>query len=192
LFLLYPAIRPFSNEASLAGAQAFASDAWLIAHSLAMVAFILLVLGLFGIWLRLRTGGRLATVGLLLSWIGVGLTLPQYGAETFGLHAVGKEALRQHNAALLSMANAIRWELGIWFILTGLVALGVGTLLFAIPLWRFGSGPRGSGIPLAAGFALYIPQYGFGQQVRVAHGAFVMAGCLVMAWVAWRHDDAKR
>jgi hypothetical protein len=56
-FLFYPAIRPFSDEASLGGAQAFASNAWLIAHSLAMVAFILLVLGLFGLWLRLRTWG---------------------------------------------------------------------------------------------------------------------------------------
>lgn len=192
LFLLYPAIRPFSDEASLAGAEAFASNAWLVAHSLAMVAFILLVLGLFGLWLRLRPGGRLATFALLLGWNGVGLTLPYYGAETFGLHAVGQEALRQHNAALLSMANAIRWELGIWFLLTGLAALGVGTVLFAIALWRFGSGPRWSGLPLAAGFGLYIPQFGFGEQVRLAHGALVLAGCLVLAWVMWRPVDAVR
>jgi hypothetical protein len=52
----------------------------------------------------------------------------------------------------------------------------VGTVLFAIALWRSGSRPRWRGIPLAAGFALYIPQYLFTQPVRVAHGALVMAG----------------
>jgi hypothetical protein len=36
-FLLYPAIRPFSDEATLRGAEAFASSAWLLAHSLVMV-----------------------------------------------------------------------------------------------------------------------------------------------------------
>jgi hypothetical protein len=36
-FLLYPAIRPFADEDSLAGAEAFASGAWLIAHLLAVL-----------------------------------------------------------------------------------------------------------------------------------------------------------
>jgi hypothetical protein len=40
-FLLYPAIRPFADEDSLAGAEAFASGAWVIAHLLAVLAFIL-------------------------------------------------------------------------------------------------------------------------------------------------------
>jgi di/tricarboxylate transporter len=48
LFVLYPAIRPFSNEASLQGAAAFASTEWLVAHVLAIVAFTLLPLGLLG------------------------------------------------------------------------------------------------------------------------------------------------
>jgi hypothetical protein len=36
-FLLYPTIRPFADEDSLAGAEAFASGAWLIAHLLAVL-----------------------------------------------------------------------------------------------------------------------------------------------------------
>ena len=45
-FVLYPAIRPFSDETSLQGARAFGSTAWVWAHSLAIVAFVLLSLAL--------------------------------------------------------------------------------------------------------------------------------------------------
>ena len=45
LFVAYPALRPFSSETGLEGAQAFASTNWIIAHSLAMAGFILLGLG---------------------------------------------------------------------------------------------------------------------------------------------------
>src|SRR5690349_18245377 len=88
LFVLYPAIRPFSDESSLQGAAAFGSTAWIVAHSLAIVAFVLLVLGLFGMYLLFQRTAveRMALVALLSSWIGVGLTLPFYGAEVFGLH----------------------------------------------------------------------------------------------------------
>jgi hypothetical protein len=54
-FLLYPAIRPFADEDSLAGAKAFASAAWVIAHMLAVVAFILFLLGWLGLAQRLQT-----------------------------------------------------------------------------------------------------------------------------------------
>ncbi|HZD87038.1 MAG TPA: hypothetical protein VE088_03425 [Gaiellaceae bacterium] len=33
---------------------------------------------------------------LVLTWLGVGLTIPYYGAEAFGLHAVGQRALAQN------------------------------------------------------------------------------------------------
>ena len=48
-FVLYPALRPFSDEVSLQGAAAFASPYWLAAHMLAMIAFSLLVIGLLGL-----------------------------------------------------------------------------------------------------------------------------------------------
>jgi hypothetical protein len=38
-FVLYPAIRPYSDETSLQGAAAFASTAWIVAHVLAMAGF---------------------------------------------------------------------------------------------------------------------------------------------------------
>ena len=175
-FLLYPAIRPFSDESTLRGAEAFASSAWLLAHSLAMVGFILLTLGLLCLSSQLRetTAGRLGSTALVVIWIGVGLTLPYYGAETFALHAVGQEAARQNNVELLvTLTNAIRFGEGIWF-------FGFG--LLAIAIWRSGILTEWSGIPLALGLAFFIPQFFTSQPVRVGHGLLVMVGCWLLAW----------
>src|SRR5438270_7109714 len=81
LFVLYPIIRPFSDEISFQGAAAFASTAWVVAHTLAMVAFILLMLGLLGVQRALRDTAveRTAFWALVVGLIGVGLTLPFHG-----------------------------------------------------------------------------------------------------------------
>lgn len=124
-FAIYPAVRPFSDESSLRGAAAaFASARWLVAHSTAMIAFVLLALGLFGVAARLResAAARRARLGAVLAATGAGLTLPYCGAETFGLHAAGQQALRRGDAQLLtSVTDAIRWQEGIWFITAGLL-----------------------------------------------------------------------
>lgn len=61
-------------------------------------------------------------------------------------------------------------------------ALAVGTLLFAVAVWRSGHLPRGSGIPLAVGFALFLPQFMTPQTVRIGHGLMIMVGCFLIAW----------
>lgn len=184
LFVLYPAIRPFSDETSLQGAAAFGSTAWVVAHSLAIVAFVLLVLGLFGLYLLVEktSGERWALVGLLMSWVGVGLTLPFYGAEVFGLHAIGQAALKQDNASLVSLAADVRGEPGIWFIVIGLVLLGAGIVVMAVAIGWSGILLKWIGIPLALGFALYLPQYSWPQTLRVAHGLLIALACGLIAW----------
>jgi hypothetical protein len=194
-FVLYPAIRPFSDESTLHGAEAFASSAWLVAHSLAMVGFILLALGLLGLCSQLRetTAGTLGVSALIMIWIGVGLTLPYYGAETFALHAVGQEATRQNDVDLfVALTNAIRFGEGIWFFGFGLVALAVGSILSAIAIWRSGILRAWSGIPLAVGLALFIPQFFTSQPVRVGHGLLVMIGCWLLAWSMVNRSEAVR
>jgi hypothetical protein len=184
LFVLYPLLRPFSDESSLQGAQAFASTAWIVAHLLAVAGFILLALGLLGLHLALQHSAveRLAFLALVLSWIGVGLTLPYYGAEVFGLHALGQEAVRQHSSALLALADAVRFGPGFIVIIVGLLLLAVGTILVAIAVWQSGTLSRWSGLPLALGFVLYLPQFLGTQPIRVAHGLLVALGCL---WIAF-------
>jgi hypothetical protein len=184
LFVAYPALRPFSSETGIEGAQAFASTNWILAHSLAMAAFILLGLGLLGVLQDLRGAGaeRLAGWGMVLSWIGIGMTLPYYGAEVFGLHAVGQAVVDRNNPDLMSIVNNIRWEVGIFWILAGLAALGIGVILFAIAIWRSGRLARWSGIVLAIAFALYIPQFAAGQPLRVAHGVLILVGAMLLAW----------
>jgi hypothetical protein len=188
LFVLYPAIRPFSDETTLQGAAAFASPAWMLAHMLAMVGFTLLALGLLGLYGSLR---ETAVEGLTL-WayiafvLGVGLTLPYYGGEAFGLHAIGQEALDEHNAALIGLANVVRGGPEAVMFVLGLLLIGAGAILVAIAIWRSGILPRWSGIPFALAFALYIPQFFGTQPLRVAHGLLVLAGCLWIAANMWR------
>lgn len=193
-FVLYPVIRPFSNESSLQGAAAFASYSWVLSHSLAIAAFILLTLGFLGLYIRLKETRveRHAMVALVLIWIGVGLTLPYYGLETFGLHAIGQEALRQNSPELLSLANSVRWQEGIVLIGAGLLLLAAGTIVFAVAIWKSSSPTRWSGIPLAIGFALYLPQFGTPQEIRVTHGLLIMIACILIAWSISNRSKAPK
>ena len=183
LFVIYPALRPFSDEVSLEGARAFASTQWVWAHTAAMIGFLVLSLSLFGVAVRLRgtRGEAAARWGAILGAVGIGLTLPYYGAEVFGLHAVGQAVVERGDVSLMSITDSIRWEAGIWFILVGLAVLGVGMALTAAAIWRSGRLARWSGIPLAVAFALFIPQFGTPQPVRVAHGVLIAVGCVLVA-----------
>jgi hypothetical protein len=193
-FAIYPAIRPFSDETSLRGAAAFASARWLVAHSTAMIAFVLLALGLCGVAAALQatSSARRARLGAVLAAAGAGLTLPYYGAETFGLHATGQQALRRGDAQLLtSLTDAIRWQEGIWFITVGLLLVAAGAVIIAWAIWGSRSLARYAGIPLAAGFALYLPQFTAGQPVRVAHGLLIAAGGLLLAGNLVRRTERR-
>lgn len=184
-FFAYPAIRPYTDEATLASAEAFASSAWLLSHTFAMVGFILLVLGLLGLYgiLRETKAEPRAVAALVLTWVGVGLILPYYGAETFALAAVGREAIEQNSVELLiTLTDAIRFGEGVWLFGAGLLALAAGSILFEAAIWRSGVLARWSGIPLALGFALFLPQFFTPPAVRIAHGLLVMVGCWLVAW----------
>jgi hypothetical protein len=188
LFVLYPAIRPYADETSLQGAAAFASSAWIIAHVLAMMGFVLMALGLLALYRTLRDtpAERLAFLALITTWIGVGLTLPYYGAEAFGLHVLGQEATRQQSAAMLGLANDVRYGPGIYLFGAGLLLVGSGAILAAAAVWRSSALPRWSGILFGLAFALYIPQFFASPPIRVAHGLLVTAGCVWLAVSIWQ------
>ena len=184
-FLLYPALRPFSDETTLAGAQAFGSTRWVVAHSLGIGAFTLLATGMLAAYLAfVRSAARRARWAHLLTVLGAGLTLPYYGAEVFGLHAVGRTSLQRGDADLFStLTDAVRWGPGIWFIVTGLVLLAAAGILVASAAWAsLTASARWAGVPLAVGLVLYLPQYTGDQWVRVVHGALMALGCALLAW----------
>jgi len=187
LFVLYPAIRPFSDEISFQGAAAFASTAWVVAHVLAMAGFILLMLGLLAVQRALQDTGveRLAFRALVVGLVGVGLTLPYYGVEAFGVHEIGQAALWQHDIALMKLAEAVRTGTQLIVFLVGLLLIGVSAIMVAIAVWKSGLLPKWSGVPFALGFSLYIPQFFGTQPIRVAHGVLVAAGCLWVAATVW-------
>ncbi|NHW36341.1 hypothetical protein GQF04_17360 [Paenibacillus aceris] len=121
-----------------------------------------------------------------MSWLGTGLTLPFYGAEVFGLHAIGQVAIKQQNSDLVSLANVVRFGPGFIMILVGLLLLAIGCIMAAVAIWKSRTLPKWSGIPLALGFLLYIPQFMGTQPIRVAHGLIVAIGCLWIAVSLWR------
>ncbi|MHC0039741.1 hypothetical protein [Pseudoneobacillus sp. C159] len=191
LFVLYPAIRPFSDETSLEGANAFASTEWLVAHTFAIVAFTLLHLGLLGLHNSLKNTAlkSLSFSAVVFLLLGIGLTLPFYGGETYGLRAIGLEAIAQQNVALVSLANVVRSGPGLIMFLIGLLLLAIASIIVAITIWRSGSYHKWSGIPFALGISLFIPQFFGGQPLRVAHGFIVGLGCLLIAIGLWRHKQ---
>ncbi|GLR89744.1 hypothetical protein [Bradyrhizobium iriomotense] len=194
LFAIYPALRPFSDERSLLAAAAFGSAAWLASHMLAIVAFTLLPLGLLGLQRSLRgtSAERLLFVAIVLSVIGTGFTLPFYGGETYGLHALGQEALRLHTDALLGLVEVIRSGPGLVMFLAGLLLLAASAIATATALWRSCRYPKPCGIPFAVGMSLYIPQFFGSQPLRVAHGLLVAVGCVWMAACLWRRGKVDQ
>lgn len=186
LFAVYPATRPYSDESGLDGAAAMASPAWMVAHLSAVVGFVLVSLGLLA--LRLALGGTgLARASVITGMIGIGLTLPYYGAEVFGGNAIGARALADDNPALLSAVDAMRFNpAAVVLFAAGLLAIAVAAVLVAAAIWRSGVLPRWSGVLFAVAFALFIPQFFTASAFRIAHGLLVAVGCLWLAVGLWQ------
>ncbi len=193
LFVLYPAIRPFSSEKGLDGAAAFGSSHWIVAHMLAMVGFTLLALGLVG-WhsslQRSEVEGS-AFRAFVVTLAGIGLTLPFYGGEAYGLHAIGQEALKRGDGSLIEMSTVVRGGAGLMMFLVGLLVLAVGAIMIARVIWTSRERMKWIGIPFGVAFALYIPQFFGTQPLRVAHGLLVALGCALIAASMWRQDEPE-
>jgi hypothetical protein len=183
---LFPVIRPFFDESTLEGASQFASARWVIAHALGMGGFILLSLGLLGVYLLLRPTELepRAFLALILCWIGTGLTLPFFGAETFGLQVIGCAAFTQNSTDLLPLVNSVRFGPGLIFIGSGLLTIAAAMIVLATAVWKSRILPKWSGLPIAVGFSVYIPQLQGAplfQPIRIAVGLLITAGCVLMA-----------
>jgi hypothetical protein len=191
LFLLYPAVRPWHDESTVDGAVAsMGSSAWVAAHLFAMLGFVLVALALPV--LRRATGpaGSLSTTGAVIFGIGAGLTLPYYGAEDFGLHAMAVKFAQGQRFDLLAMVESVRYDpVAVTTFGAGLLLLGIGGVLVAVAVWRSGILPRTAGIAFGAGFALFLPQFFLPAPVRIAHGVLMMIGAVWLAAALVRQRD---
>ena len=194
LFLAYPALRPWHDEATVAGATtSMSSAAWVVAHFFGMLAFILVPLGLLALRSALAAtrAEPLALTAAVVAWIGSGLVLPYYGAEDFGLHAIAGSAGAR--ADLLSLVHAVRYQpLAMTIFGTGLVLLAAAAIMAAIAVWRSNVLPRTSAILFAIGLALYLPQFFGPAPVRIGHGILLAAGSIILAAALWASAGRPR
>lgn len=194
LFLAYPALRPWHDENTVSGATAsMSSTAWVAAHFFAMLGFILVPLGLLALRAAIATtrAEPLALTATVLAWIGTGLTLPYYGAEDFGLHAIaGPDG---HRAGLLNLIHDVRYQpLAVTMFSVGLLLLAAAAITAAIAVWRSHVLPRTSAVLFAAGFALFLPQFFGPAAIRIAHGILLAAGLIILAAALWASADRPR
>jgi hypothetical protein len=184
-FATYPIVRPYADETTYAGLAAMASNAWLLAHLLGVLAFAALPIGLS------RLGGRLAAEGSRaadslgpLSYLALVLLLPYYGAETFGLHAIGQYAT-PGDTALLTVVDSVRYQpVAMTLFGLGLVTLAVVGVLLAITTWSHGAALRAAGLVTGLGLALYLPQFFGTPTIRIGHGVLLGLGCLAIGFAA--------
>lgn len=184
-FVLYPAVRPYGDASESTAAAAFASAGWLVAHLAAVVGFVLVGFGLYGLR-RVAGGAATRAAGLVpVLWaVGAGLVLPYYGAEMFALHAVGQQVLATGDSGMLVLVDQIRFgALQMTLFGAGLVLLAIvgGTVVAAVPRDR-----RLAALPFAVGMVAFLPQFYGSPALRIAHGVVLGTGCVLLAVAAAR------
>lgn len=190
LFTIYPALRPYTDETTLAGAAAFASTDWVLSHTAAIIGFILLATGIRAV--TGLVGGLVAEVSAILTWLGGSLVLPYYGAEAFGLQVIGARAVADGDASLLELADAFRYSpVPITLFCAGLVLLGAAGVLLAITLWSASTMHRVAGVLIGLGLVGFLPQFFAGPGVRMTHGMLLGLGCLILAVAQLRTSAAS-
>ena len=188
-FLLFPVLRPWFDESTEAGAiAAFGAAAWITSHLLGALGFILVPLGLLAInrLLARRSAGRPLDAAVVLTWLGAGLLLPYYGAETFALNAIATSARAGADLDVLALSDAVRnGAAALTTFGLGLLAVAVGAIAAAIAISRSGVLPRYAGVLMAVGLALYLPQFFGPPWLRIAHGALLAVGLFILAGALW-------
>lgn len=196
LFLLYPVVRPWNDESTAAGAiAAMSSGRWVASHLFAMIGFILVPMGLLALRRAVAhtSAEPMVLAGVVLTWIGAGLTLPYYGAETFGLNSIASAAAAGEVADVLGLVEEVRFgPVAASTFAIGLLCLGAGAVLTAVAVARSGVLPRSAGVLFALGFALFIPQFWAPGPARIGHGILVAAGAIRLAVALWTDAGADQ
>lgn len=191
LMATYLLLRPYGDHGSATtpeAAAAFASGWWIVAHLAGALALVQLA----RIALRIDDLLSTTTTGLA-RWsglAGLALALPYYGAETFGLHAIGRAGLI--DPAALALVDEVRGHPAALTIFgLGLLLLAVSGVSTALAWHRAVRGgrwaaPAWAAWPLAAGAVLVLPQFYLPPTGRMAFGVAYAAAALLLAVIAAR------
>ncbi len=186
LMALYLLVRPYGDvQGDLAGA--LASPPWLVAHlagALAIASF-----GRLALRLDEHLGTRLSRVARWAGLAGTVLVLPYFGAETFALHVLGRQALAG-DTTVLALVPLIRNQP------VALATFGLGLLLLAVAgitaalAWQRA---RGSWTlwPLGVLMAGLLPHFYLPPVGRMAFGVLVLATAALWAWPLFRERGAN-
>ncbi|WP_432557727.1 hypothetical protein [Granulicoccus sp. GXG6511] len=162
----YIALRPWSEGDTPA---AWSQILWPVSHLLAVAGFVLYA----------ALGGSVATrKGRVLGWLSVGLLVPYYGAEAFGLHVLG--SLRVEQAA--AIAQAFRYgPLPMITFAGGWIALGWLAVLVARAVRTPDRIGRAALAVHSVAMCAWLPVFFLPPAGRVAHAVIVLIAALVAA-----------
>ncbi|MFD4354135.1 hypothetical protein ACFWPX_16390 [Nocardia sp. NPDC058518] len=185
----YPLLRPYSDEKTLSGAAAFASNSWVFAHLLAVLGFALIAGAmLFDVASRPATRNGLRVAAAATGVVAVTLLSLYYGFECFALNEIGKAALEANSDQGMALADRIRnHPAALTLFGLGWLALGVAVTLWVVAL-RSGWAP----IAFAALVWLYLPQFFLPSAGRIGHGVLVLIAAFATAWVLYSESDREQ
>ncbi|MFB9660944.1 hypothetical protein ACFQS3_15670 [Glycomyces mayteni] len=189
LFVVYEAVAPRADQTTLEGAASWASAGWSIAHVSAIVGLILIPLGYGALrgFLEGTKNEKTAFLAATIGYIGSGLTISYYGAEVYGLKAIGERAVADGDATLTEVGDAFRYDATAMTVFAiGLALIAVAGVLAAVAVWRSGVLSKWSGVPFAVLMVTYLPQFFLPQSGRIAWGALVTVSALWLAAELWR------
>jgi hypothetical protein len=133
--------------------------------------------------------GRPVRRAELVALLAAAFLLPYYGAETFGLRALGGYALEHGDPAVLAVADTFRLApFAVSTFAVGLLLLGLLGVLLARGLWAEGGLTRLGGLVTGAGLVLFLPQFFSAPVLRVGHGLLLGAGLMLLAVAAARRS----
>lgn len=186
LMAVYLLLRPYGDAGEPSeAARAFASTAWVVAHLCGALA--LASVGRLGLRLADLSDGVRARLARWTGLAGAVLVLPYFGAETFGLHAVGQRALTDPSA--LELVDQIRYQPA------AVATFGLGLLLLSAAGIAIGSTARSLGMrawaawPLGLAIAMFPAQFFVPPAGRVAFGIAYLAAAALFTVGALRLSE---
>ncbi|WP_169053893.1 hypothetical protein [Agromyces sp. H66] len=201
LWALFPLLRPWADKATVSSdelATAWASDAWVFSHLAGITALGLLAPALLGLRRLVADtsdtrGATLLTWATALAWIGAAGASLYYGAEIFGVRTLAEASLRRGDATFLEEVQALREQpVAVVLFGVGLLLVAAAGVLTAIALIRARVPWAWTGVVLAVGLVLVLPQFFTPPAIRIVHGVIFGLGYLLVAFAVTRLGARSR